>query len=95
MMQISFSFPPVFVFVNRSVLKYADQSRLRFVVKSICIPVYSFVVVLRCRLTNISVFNVKTRKRGNQIVNWKTRIRVPAVLPVAPPLSENENACNY
>ena len=41
-------FPSVlaFVFDKRSVLKYTDQSRLRFVVKNICIPVYSFVLVL-------------------------------------------------
>ena len=50
-MQIRFSFPLVFVFDQRYVLKYADQSRLRFVVKNICIPAYSFVLVLRCRLT--------------------------------------------
>ena len=51
MMQIRFSFALVFVFDKRYVLKYVDQSRLRFVVKNICIPAYSFVLVLRCRLT--------------------------------------------
>ena len=51
MMQVRFSFALVFVFDKRSVLKYADQSRLRFEVKNICIPAYSFVLVLRCRLT--------------------------------------------
>ena len=51
-MQIRFSFPLVFVFDQRYVLKYADQSRLRFAIKNICMPVSSFVLVLRCRLTN-------------------------------------------
>ena len=51
MMQIRFSFALVFVFDKRYVLKYADQSRLRFVVKNICIPAYSFVLVLRSPTT--------------------------------------------
>ena len=54
-MQIRFSFAFVFVFDKRYVLNYADQSRLRFVVKNICIPAYSFVLVLRCRLTNVTI----------------------------------------
>ena len=56
-MQIRFSFALVFVFDKRYVLGYADQTRLRFVVKNICIPAYSFVLVLRCRLTNSLALN--------------------------------------
>ena len=49
--EIRFLFFLAFVFDKRFVLKYADQSRLRSVVKNICIPAYSFVLVLRYRLT--------------------------------------------
>ena len=55
MMQIRFLLALVFVFDKRSVLRYADQSRLRFVVKNICIPAYLFVLVLRYRLTNNNI----------------------------------------
>ena len=72
MMQIRFSFALVFVFDKRSVLKYADQSRLRFVVKNIRIPAYSFVLVLRCRLTI-----KRSELHANELINKGCVVRKP------------------
>ena len=54
-MQIRFLFALIFVFDKRYVLKYVGQSRLRFVVKNICLTAYLFVLVLRCSLTIVVI----------------------------------------